>query len=67
MNRVANLGQHDRIVSLIMQSQRASAEAELSIASGRKSQDYKGIARDASRLVELETTQLRSNQYVENN
>ncbi|MFT7569604.1 MAG: flagellar hook-associated protein 3 FlgL [Paracoccaceae bacterium] len=67
MNRVANLGQHTRIVSLIMQTQRESADAELSIASGRKSQDYKGIARDASRLVELETTQLRSNQYVENN
>ncbi len=67
MNRVANLGQHDRIVSLIMQTQQESANAELSIASGRKSQDYKGIARDASRLVELETTQLRANQYIENN
>lgn len=67
MTRVANLGQHDRIISLIMQTQRESADAELSIASGRKSQDYKGIARDASRLVELETTQLRSNQYVANN
>lgn len=67
MTRVANLGQHDRIISLIMQTQRESADAELSIASGRKSQDYKGIARDASRLVELETAQLRSNQYVANN
>tara|TARA_R110000868_G_scaffold4155_8_gene25303 strand:+ start:45732 stop:46643 length:912 start_codon:yes stop_codon:yes gene_type:complete len=67
MTRVANLGQHDRIVSLIMQTQRESSEAELQIASGRKSQDYKGIARDSARLVELETTQMRSNQYVANN
>ncbi len=67
MNRVANLGQHDRIISLIMQTQQESANAELSIASGRKSQDYKGIARDASRLVQLETTQLRANQYIQNN
>lgn len=67
MTRVANLGQHDRIVSLLMQTQRESSEAELQIASGRKSQDYKGIARDSQRLVELETTQMRSNQYVANN
>lgn len=67
MTRVANLGQHDRIVSLIMQTQRESSNAELQIASGRKSQDYKGIARDSARLVELETTQMRSNQYVANN
>ena len=47
--------------------QRCISDAELQIASGRKSQDYKGIARDSARLVELETAQMRANQYVANN
>ena len=56
MTRVTNIGQHDRMVSLIMQTQERAFDAELQIASGRKAQSYQGLARDAVRLVEMETT-----------
>ena len=67
MTRVANIAQNDRIVSLVMQTQQTADEAQVQIASGRKSQDYKGIARDSGRLVELEVTHLRVDQYSKNN
>jgi len=67
MSRVSNIGQHERMVSLIMQTQERANAAELQIASGRKAQNYAGIARDAVRLVEMETTHVRVNQYISNN
>ncbi len=67
MTRVSNLAQHERIVSLIMKAQSDSHANELQIASGRKSQSYQGIARDAGRLVEMEISHVRVNQYSENN
>lgn len=67
MSRVTNIAQHDRIVSLIMQTQSKAHDVELQVASGRKSQTYMGIARDASRLVGLEISHVRVNQYVDNN
>ena len=67
MTRVANIAQNERIISLVMQTQREADNAQVQIASGRKSQDFKGIARDSGRLVELEVTHLRVNQYSENN
>ena len=67
MTRVANIAQNDRIVSLIMQTQEQANASELQIASGYKSQNYQGIARDASRLVEMEISHVRVNQYIENN
>lgn len=67
MNRVTNVAQHDKIVSLIMQTQSDAKEVELQIASGRKAQTYQGIARESSRLVQLEVSHTRVEQYVENN
>lgn len=67
MTRVSNIAQHERIVSLIMQAQSDSHAAEVAIASGRKSQNYQGIARDAGRLVEMEISHVRVSQYSENN
>ncbi|MEX2454566.1 MAG: hypothetical protein WD470_07670, partial [Rhodospirillaceae bacterium] len=67
MSRVSNIAQHERIVSLIMQTQVESNKAELQIASGRKSQTYQGIARDSGRLVEMEISHVRVSQYASNN
>ena len=67
MTRVANVAQYDRMVSLIMQAQSQAGDAQLQIASGRKSQTYQGIAHDASRLVGIEVSHVRVNQYVDNN
>lgn len=67
MTRVSNIAQNERIISLIMQTQVESNKAELQISSGYKSQTYQGIARDAGRLVEMEISHVRVNQYAENN
>lgn len=67
MTRVTNLAQHDRIVSLIMQTQNDANDVQQQISSGKKSQTYQGIAQDAARLVNLEVAHVRVDQYVKNN
>lgn len=67
MTRVTNLAQHDRMISLIMQTQSDADNVQQQISSGKKSQTYQGIATDASRLVDLEVTHSRVDQYVKNN
>lgn len=67
MTRVSNLAQNERIVALIMQAQKDANDSQLQISSGRKAQTYQGIARDAGRLVEMETSHVKVSQYSANN
>ena len=67
MTRVADVAQNSRILGFIASTQSKVAVIQTQIGSGRKSQEYKGISRDAERLVSLEAVHLRTNQYVENN
>ena len=67
MTRVSNLAQNERIVALIMQAQSQANDSQLQISSGKKSQTYQGIARDAGRLVEMETSHVKVSQYSANN
>ena len=67
MTRVADIAQHTRVLGFISSAQNTVNELQTQIGSGRKSQDYQGISRSAERLVSLEATHTRTNQYVENN
>lgn len=67
MTRVANLAQHNQLTSLIFGTQSKLNAFNLQIASGKTSQDYKGISADATRLVSLEVSHTRVTQYVKNN
>jgi flagellar hook-associated protein 3 FlgL len=67
MTRVANLAQQDRTIALIMDAQTRMRDAQMRVSSGAQSQDYQGIARDTSRLVNLENAHVKVTQYVETN
>lgn len=67
MTRVANLAQHNQLTSLIFGTQSRMNEFNLQIASGKNSQDYKGISAESTRLVSLEVSHGRVTQFVKNN
>ncbi len=67
MTRVADIAQQARSLGFIAASQSRVNEIQTQIGSGRKSQDYRGISRQAERLVSLEATHIRVTQYVKNN
>ena len=65
--RVANFAQHQRNLTHILDAQRRLNFGQLQLSSGRKSDTYSGIASDVRRLVNVESSYVRANQYVENN
>lgn len=67
MTRVANYAQFQRNLAYILDAQRRLADGQIQISSGRKSDNYAGISRDARRLVSAEIAHMRTKQYVENN
>lgn len=67
MERVASFAQYNRLTSLMFRTQSRMNDINVQIASGKTSQDYKGIARDSERLVSLEATHVRVTQFVRGN
>jgi flagellar hook-associated protein 3 FlgL len=67
MDRVTTLSQQTRLLSFVGDTQRRFDELQTQIASGRKAQNYQGVARDSGRLITLEATHLKITQYVESN
>lgn len=67
MTRVTQLAQQTLTLNNLLNAQARLQEAEIQIATGRKSQDYAGISRDASRLVSLESQRIRLERFVSNN
>lgn len=67
MTRIADIAQQARSLGFIASSQARVSEIQTQIGSGRKSQAFMGISRQAERLVSLEATHTRVSQYVENN
>lgn len=65
--RVANFAQHQRNLTHILDAQRRMNIGQLQLSSGRKSDTYSGIASDVRRLVNVESSYVRANQYIENN
>ena len=67
MTRVATYAQYQRNLAYVLEAQKRMATGQLQISSGRKSESYAGISRDARRLVSAEIAHTRTKQYVENN
>ena len=67
MTRVADLAQNRLVRSIILDTQARLADRQLQISSLQKSQNYLGIAADSSRLVTLESSKRRIDQFMTDN
>ena len=67
MTRVGDLAQHKLVRNLILDTQSRIADRQLEIASLQKSQDYAGISSDSHRLVTLEVSERRMDQFLTDN
>lgn len=67
MTRVAQIAQQTLTLKNVLSAQQRLQDAQIKIATGRKSQTYAGIAGDASRLVSLESLQTRVDRILQNN
>lgn len=67
MTRVANFAQHERNLAHILDAQKRLNDAQLKISSGKRSEHYSGVARDARRIVNVETAHVRTTQFISNN
>ena len=67
MARIADLAQNRLVRSVILDTQARLADRQLQISTLQKSQNYLGISADSSRLVTLESSRTRINQFITNN
>ncbi|MCH8835798.1 MAG: hypothetical protein IH925_07605 [Proteobacteria bacterium] len=67
MTRIASLAANNQLVQLLLRTQSRLQDNEVQVASEKISQDYKGIALDSERLVNLENTRNALSRYVDNN
>ena len=67
MTRIASLAANNQLVQLLLRTQSRLQDSEVQVASEKISQDYKGIALDSERLVNLENTRNALSRYVDNN
>ncbi len=67
MTRITNIAQHNLTISQIFETQSRLQKAQLQLSTGMKSPNYSGIADDSQRLVNLESTRARADQFVSNN
>jgi flagellar hook-associated protein 3 FlgL len=67
MERVTTLSQHTRLFSFIGDTQKRFDDLQTQVASGFKAQNYSGVAREAGRLISIESTHVKVTQYLESN
>lgn len=67
MTRIANLAQSQRNISYFLETQKRLALGQFQASSGKKAQNYSGIAADVRRLVNLEASHVRATQQIANN
>lgn len=67
MTRVANFAQSQRNISYILDTQKRLATGQFQASSGKKAENYSGIASDTRRLVNMEAAHLRATQHIANN
>ncbi len=67
MPRITNIAQHNLTISQIFETQSRLQRAQLQLSTGKKSPNYSGIADDSQRLVNLESSRARTDQFVTNN
>ncbi len=66
MTRIAPFAQQQLILQQVLNVQARTYDAQVQIATDKKSQDYAGIAKDSARLISLETTRNRTEQFLSN-
>ena len=66
MTRIAPFAQQQLILQQVLNIQARTYDAQVQIATDKKSQDYAGIAKDSARLISLETTRNRTEQFLSN-
>ena len=66
MTRIAPFAQQQLILQQVLDVQARTYDAQVQIATDKKSQDYAGIAKDSERLISLETTRTRTEQFLGN-
>jgi flagellar hook-associated protein 3 FlgL len=64
--RVATFAQHQLVTSFALGTQRRLFDAQVQIGSGKTAQRFEGIARDASRLVDLKNAREQALQFQQN-
>lgn len=67
MTRVSDLAQNKVVASIIQNTQARINDRQIQISSLQKSQDYAGIAQDSNRLVTLENSRARIDQFMNDN
>lgn len=67
MTRISTLANHSLTQSQIATTQKRMQELQVQLSTGQKSLRYSGIAAESSRLVNLESTRMRTDQYVTSN
>jgi flagellar hook-associated protein 3 FlgL len=66
MTRVSDLAQHNLSQFNIQNTQQRLFETQVQISTGKVSSQYSGLGTDAGRLVSLENTRVRIDQYMKN-
>lgn len=66
MTRVGTFAQQRLLMFHTLQTQNRLFDGAISLASGQKAQQYSGIAKDVSRLLAVETAQMRTKEYLHN-
>jgi flagellar hook-associated protein 3 FlgL len=67
MTRISSAASNTLLLEQIFKTQKRVLDREIQATTEKKSQDYKGIARDSRRLVNLENEYSLLNRYVSNN
>ncbi len=67
MTRIATFAQHNLTQSQILLAQQRVQDLQIQLSSGQKARRYSGIASDSAKLVNLESTRARTDQYVTSN
>lgn len=65
MTRVAPFAQQQLTMFHTLQTQQRMYNANIQLATGQQSQNYSGVAKDASRLLSTEAARMRADQYVQ--
>ena len=65
MERIATFNHQNQLVRFMLTAESRVAAAQVQASTGEKSLDYKGIAGDSGRLVNLESHYRRSERYVD--
>jgi len=67
MSRIASLAANNQLINILLQTQRNVNRSEIQLSTQKLSQDYKGISRQAERLVNIENSTNLLERFIDNN